>query len=273
MEGLPTRLAARGAQKNRPGGGPEKQEIRGQTVRWPVSRVLFRFPGDGYSSSAAVAGRVEQPTRTAAQDRACRAGRHVSLHGLAPDGVYHARPVAGPAVRSYRTFSPLPPESGGLFSVALSLGSLPAGVTRHPDPVERGGPDFPLPEPRITPRAGHIRPSDSAGIKAAAITGVRRGNDYPRGKSNGNVITKSIIISIKTIQNHQTMEIKLKNREVIAVYTSHGLRDFELLGGTSKWKVNVARATACRFVICAKNSGSCQMRMASRVLFRSERLF
>ena len=51
------------------------------------------------------------------------------------------------------------------------------------------------------------------------------------------------------------MEIKLKNREVIAVYTSHGLRDFELLGGTAKWKVNVARATACRFVICAKNSG------------------
>ena len=101
---------------------PGKQEIRGQTVRWPVSRVLFRFPGDGYSSSAAVAGRVEQPTRTAAQDRACRAGRHVSLHGLAPDGVYHARPVAGPAVRSYRTFSPLPPESGGLFSVALSRG-------------------------------------------------------------------------------------------------------------------------------------------------------
>ena len=82
---------------------------QGSAVRWPVSRVLFRFPGDGYSSSAAVAGRVEQPTRTSAQDRACRARRRVSLHGLAPDGVYHARPVAGPAVRSYRTFSPLPP--------------------------------------------------------------------------------------------------------------------------------------------------------------------
>ena len=48
----------------------------------------------------------------------------------------------------------------------------------------------------------------------------------------------------------------MTNREVIAVYTSHGLRDFELFGGTAKWKVNVARATACRFVICAKNAGN-----------------
>jgi len=31
-----------------------------------------------------------------------------SLLGLAPGGVYHARPVAGAAVRSYRTLSPLP---------------------------------------------------------------------------------------------------------------------------------------------------------------------
>ena len=91
------------------GDDPAGMIEKGSAVRWPVSRVLFRFPGDGYSSSAAVAGRVEQPTRTSAQDRACRARRRVSLHGLAPDGVYHARPVAGPAVRSYRTFSPLPP--------------------------------------------------------------------------------------------------------------------------------------------------------------------
>ena len=30
------------------------------------------------------------------------------LSGLAPDGVYHASLVTKPAVRSYRTFSPLP---------------------------------------------------------------------------------------------------------------------------------------------------------------------
>ena len=32
----------------------------------------------------------------------------MSLYGFAPDGVYHARSVARPAVRSYRTISPLP---------------------------------------------------------------------------------------------------------------------------------------------------------------------
>ena len=45
------------------------------------------------------------------------------------------------AVRSYRTISPLPRERGGIFSVALSVGSRPPGVTWHP--VLRS-PDFPL---------------------------------------------------------------------------------------------------------------------------------
>jgi len=58
-----------------------------------------------------------------------------SLFGLASGGVYHAGPVTGSAVRSYRTFSPLPffahAPKGGLFSVALSVGSLPPGVTRR----------------------------------------------------------------------------------------------------------------------------------------------
>ena len=33
---------------------------------------------------------------------------HMSLYGFAPDGVYRARSVARPAVRSYHTISPLP---------------------------------------------------------------------------------------------------------------------------------------------------------------------
>lgn len=41
-------------------------------------------------------------------------------------------------VSSYLTFSPLPsrvtPSLGGIFSVALSLESLPLGVTQHPAP-------------------------------------------------------------------------------------------------------------------------------------------
>ena len=39
---------------------------------------------------------------------------------------------------SYPTLSPLPSEEGGLLSVALSLGSLPAGVTRRLVTVEPG---------------------------------------------------------------------------------------------------------------------------------------
>ncbi len=67
-----------------------------------------------------------------------------SLFGLAPGGACHARPVAGPAVRSYRTFSPLPhadvrrPRPGGSFSVALSLGSPPPDVIRRRCSVEPG---------------------------------------------------------------------------------------------------------------------------------------
>ncbi|AKD39319.1 hypothetical protein I927_00365 [Pasteurella multocida OH1905] len=39
--------------------------------------------------------------------------------------------VASHAVRSYRTLSPLPVETGGLLSVALVVGSRLPGVTWH----------------------------------------------------------------------------------------------------------------------------------------------
>jgi hypothetical protein len=63
-----------------------------------------------------------------------------SLFGLAPGGVYHAGLVTKPAVRSYRTLSPLPwtEVQGGLLSVALSLGSPPPVVNRHLASVEPG---------------------------------------------------------------------------------------------------------------------------------------
>ena len=64
------------------------------------------------------------------------------LFGLAPGGVYPATGVATCAVRSYRTISPLPAlQAGGLFSVALSVGSRPPGVTWH---LVLWSPDFPL---------------------------------------------------------------------------------------------------------------------------------
>ncbi len=48
-----------------------------------------------------------------------------------------SRPVTGPLVRSYRTFSPLPDESGGIFSVALSVPLGPPNYGAH-CPVEFG---------------------------------------------------------------------------------------------------------------------------------------
>jgi len=66
-----------------------------------------------------------------------------SLFGFAPGVVCRAGSVAGPAVRSYRTFSPLLAEprrakAGGSFSVALSLGSPPPDVIRHRMSMEPG---------------------------------------------------------------------------------------------------------------------------------------
>jgi hypothetical protein len=49
---------------------------------------------------------------------------------------------------------------GGIFSVALSLGLPPPGVTRHPDPVEPGLSSPPL----LRTGAAVTRPSDSAGL-------------------------------------------------------------------------------------------------------------
>jgi hypothetical protein len=54
------------------------------------------------------------------------------LCGLAPGGVFRASLVTERAVRSYRTFSPLPAGAGGLFSVALSCGSPRLAVSQHP---------------------------------------------------------------------------------------------------------------------------------------------
>ena len=67
-----------------------------------------------------------------------------SLSDLAPGGACRAAPVAGGAVSSYLTVSPLPAQAPAVwFSVALSLkfeaGAPPSpGVTRHRSSVEPG---------------------------------------------------------------------------------------------------------------------------------------
>src|ERR1700727_744559 len=68
---------------------------------------------DGHSSGTMFAHGLEQPTRTASLTWPCGVFACAnepalpSLFGLAPGVVCHAVSVAGPAVRSYRTFSPL----------------------------------------------------------------------------------------------------------------------------------------------------------------------
>ena len=54
--------------------------------------------------------------------------RRPPLLGLAPGGVYPAIAVAGDAVRSYRTLSPLPAADGGRFAFCGTVpGVAPAG--------------------------------------------------------------------------------------------------------------------------------------------------
>jgi len=90
---------------------------------------------DNHSSRPCVTTRLKQPTQV-------QCGHTIEpLFGLAPEGVCSAINVTIYAVRSYHTFSPLPKKLGGIFSVALSVGSRPPGVTWH---LALRSPDFPL---------------------------------------------------------------------------------------------------------------------------------
>ncbi|QXX76362.1 hypothetical protein MHY1_03202 [Methylovirgula sp. HY1] len=98
---------------------------------------------DGHSSGTAVTGRLEQPTRAAIRRRTCdlpEGKPRAPLFGLAPGGACRAAPVTSRAVRSYRTFSPLPAvtRQAVYFSVALSLGLPPPDVIRHRVSMEPG---------------------------------------------------------------------------------------------------------------------------------------
>ena len=121
----------------------------GQTVCKPGSvpaTSVARGAGDGHSSGTPVTGRLARPTRATGSKRslAWLAPAVSPLLGLAPGGVYRAAAVAGSAVRSYRTLSPLPSYApcgateGGLLSVALSLGSPPPAINRHRVSMEPG---------------------------------------------------------------------------------------------------------------------------------------
>ena len=74
------------------------------------------------------------------------------LFGLAPRGVCTARRIAPSAVRSYRTFSPLPPKRRYIFCCTFRekrFQRIPPAVSRH---AVLWRPDFPLPVSGATTR-------------------------------------------------------------------------------------------------------------------------
>ena len=138
-----------------------------KSARRPVSRVL-------YPPRRTMAIHLGRPLPDASRDLPGRrrenppAGSLVldgqgpgapSLLGLAPGGVCPAAPVAGGAVRSYRTLSPLPAGRGRSRRFAFCgtfPGVAPAG--RYPAPCFRGARTFLPPRPHGARKAA-IRPS------------------------------------------------------------------------------------------------------------------
>ena len=97
---------------------------------------------DGHSSGTPVAGRLARPTRATARKPArgpkpaCR-----PYLVLLPAGFTVPSPLPGTRCALTAPFHPYRPtlrRTGGLLSVALSLGSPPPGVTRRRVPVEPG---------------------------------------------------------------------------------------------------------------------------------------
>jgi len=146
---------------------------------------------DGHSSWTPVTRRLQQPTRTADPDTDPSSSRSRATNSCRPYSVLlpvgFAVPPALPPTRCALTapFHPCRPSQlrgdGGLFSVALSLGSHPPDVIRHRLSMEPG---LSSPAPfRVLPE----RPSDrltgqGMGSPEAAVKG-RRGHEATTSRS------------------------------------------------------------------------------------------
>jgi hypothetical protein len=131
----------------------------------------FHRTRDGHSSATPVARRLKQPTRTATRTRvgavsSLSRGQAPlpSLFGLAPGGVCRAAAVAGSAVRSYRTVSPLPRPTRYAPRRSVLCGTVPgvapAGSYPAPFVLEPG-----LSSPAAFRhwRGAAVRPTDGIG--------------------------------------------------------------------------------------------------------------
>ena len=90
---------------------------------------------DSHLSKPAIAHRLQPPPRSGRAN-------HILLHGVAPDRVYIVKPIslwAGCALTApFHPCCPYESYRQRYISVALVLGSPPAGVTRYPCPMEPG---------------------------------------------------------------------------------------------------------------------------------------
>jgi hypothetical protein len=116
-------------------------------VSRPISRVLSGgHLRDGHSSGAPLARRLEQPTRAAAGIEPGTLGRTPNVpcrpySVLLPVGFTVPPPLPEARCALTAPFHPCHcglPRTGGLISVALSLGSPPAAVSRHRQSLEPG---------------------------------------------------------------------------------------------------------------------------------------
>ena len=123
---------------------------------------------DGHSSGTPITRRLKQPTRTAGltsprgvivpRKRGAELAAMPSLFGLAPGVVCHAASIARNAVRSYRTFSPLPSPRRRRFVLCGTFpGVAPAGC--YPAPYVDGARTFLPRDLSIIARAA-VQPTD-----------------------------------------------------------------------------------------------------------------
>ncbi len=173
---------------------PGTGKLRG----WPVSRILSRrLPAlDDHSSASRVATAVKLPTRAfglkfpaEVPGIPCRMEirtfphkapiRHCSGWGLpyrpgcpVRGGLLPHRFTITVVFHRWRTFG----DNGRLFSVALSLGLPPPGVTRHPSFMESGL------SSEVAPR-GHpaIRAMGGISARCDAVNGLEESKDEMTG--------------------------------------------------------------------------------------------
>jgi len=138
----PARRVAQIAQNRRAGDAlrgtnPVEEEMRSRPISRVLSRAIIHL---GPLSPAASSDLPGSPRG----DGAIRCRTAASLFGLAPGGVFRAAACyhpRGALLPHLFTLTAGRETRGGIFSVALSVGSRPPGVTWHP---ARRSPDFPL---------------------------------------------------------------------------------------------------------------------------------